>query len=925
MESDPDIQQGYERRLHEALGQARSHGRFSMSRPTELGLPEQLRDIHKVTSVHLSDAEAVEELPDWLVELPNLKTISIQNSSIEVFPPVLLKLKIHHLAISSARLEELPIDLGRMSRLQSLILPGNLLESVPESILEMLDLVTLDLSYNHLSEAPWMQFPPNVRFLSLWGNGLKEIPRSIGEMVNLETLIISRRGRQEVSDDVHEMQPQPNIPLGRLIGSSGGHQGKITTIPKWLTDNCVALQWLDLSGNRIAEIPEEIASLQKLRGLVLTNNEILAVPETVGALPQLQCVALENNNISEIPDDLQRPTNLKYLGLSGNLLQLPPEILEDASSPETIWGYLAQARLATRPLDEAKLLIVGEGSVGKTSLVRRVIGQGFDAYEKKTEGIEVTKLSLPVSGSEVTLNVWDFGGQEIMHATHQFFLTRRSIYMVVLDARQGEDQNRIEYWLKLVNSFSGGSPVIVVGNKCEDFGLDIDRRGLKAKYPNIVAFLETSCATNMGIDELRRQLIETIASLDHVHDLLPASFFAVKEELEGLKSNYISFASYQELCAKHGVVSQPSQEVLVDFLHDLGTVLCFRADPRLRDTNILNPAWVTGGVYRILNSHVAAQLKGLLLWKDIDAILDVEEYPPDRRGFIIDMMRKFELCYESEGVFLVPDLLTKEEPDTGAWEDALPFAVKYGLLPSSLFGRLVVRMRRLISQDTVWRSGVVLRMDKNRALVRIDREDGLLTIFVSGPSRTRRGLLTAIRAELRSIEQTIPGLVSEERVPVPRASNVWVPYAHLLALEDAGKKTVVPQGLTVEFSIMELLDGIEASRDRRISETSMDSVADSAPDGIVDSRDVAEPWTPPQAMRLGLFLVLAVVLLAAAYVGASQVVGAGAAAAIGGGVLVLVVVIGLLILRASGRVSETGLVEVLKKAISRKGVDQGES
>ena len=65
------------------------------------------------------------------------------------------------------------------------------------------------------------------------------------------------------------------------------------------------------------------------------------------------------------------------------------------------------------------------------------------------------------------VHVWDFGGQEIMHATHQFFLTERSLYLVVLSGREGNEDADAEYWLKLVESFGGESPVFVVLNKIE--------------------------------------------------------------------------------------------------------------------------------------------------------------------------------------------------------------------------------------------------------------------------------------------------------------------------------------------------------------------------------------------------------------------------------------------------------------------------
>jgi GTPase SAR1 family protein len=50
---------------------------------------------------------------------------------------------------------------------------------------------------------------------------------------------------------------------------------------------------------------------------------------------------------------------------------------------------------------------------------------------------------------DATALVWDFGGQEIMHGTHQFFLSHRSLYLVVLDGRHDRAKQDAEYWLKL--------------------------------------------------------------------------------------------------------------------------------------------------------------------------------------------------------------------------------------------------------------------------------------------------------------------------------------------------------------------------------------------------------------------------------------------------------------------------------------------
>ncbi len=200
---------------------------------------------------------------------------------------------------------------------------------------------------------------------------------------------------------------------------------------------------------------------------------------------------------------------LSELQIKNNLLPIPPEILEKNRATEILSYYFLTKDKKQKQLSEAKVIVVGQGSVGKTSLVNRTVTNKFDIDETKTEGISIRKWEVhPMKNSKITnsklrINIWDFGGQEIMHATHQFFLTKRSLYLLVLDARLGQDENRVEYWLRMIQSFGGDSPVIVVGNKIDQQPLDIDRRGLQAKYPNIKAFVETSCLDGRGIDELK--------------------------------------------------------------------------------------------------------------------------------------------------------------------------------------------------------------------------------------------------------------------------------------------------------------------------------------------------------------------------------------------------------------------------------------
>ena len=202
----------------------------------------------------------------------------------------------------------------------------------------------------------------------------------------------------------------------------------------------------------------------------------------------------------------------------------------------------------------------------------------------------------------------------------------------------------------------------MVINKVKGNPFDLNRRGLQEKFPSIREFIQTDCEDNLGIDNLLRAIQRETDRLDHLRDLFPASWFTVKDKLARLKQNFIGYEQYQELCAADGITEVTSQDTLVGFLHDLGIVLNFRDDPRLVFHGALNPHWVTQGIYKILNAEVSAHLKGELHVMDLSKVLDQHEYPKSMHRFVLDLMKKFELCYEfydSNGRYLVPELLGK--------------------------------------------------------------------------------------------------------------------------------------------------------------------------------------------------------------------------------------------------------------------------
>jgi len=333
--------------------------------------------------------------------------------------------------------------------------------------------------------------------------------------------------------------------------------------------------------------------------------------------------------------------NLTKLDLSGNPLKsLPPEIAERGI--KAIRSYFKSLEVEKRALNEVKVLLVGDGGAGKTSLVKQLLGKKFDKHEPQTHGINLRDWKV----EDILVHFWDFGGQEIMHATHQFFLSKRSLYILVLDGRSDE---KTEYWLKHIESFGGDSPILVVLNKIdENQGFEVNRKFLQEKYKGIKGFYRVSCAKGEGVKDFTGALSKTLANVEHIKIMWPKTWFNVKTQLEAMTENFISIDAYKEICMKEDITEKTDQDTLVDFLNDLGVILHFN-DFELLDTHVLEPKWVTNAVYRIINSKKLAACNGVLKLNLLDVILKKEAeddyyYPSGKYRYILDLMKKFELC-----------------------------------------------------------------------------------------------------------------------------------------------------------------------------------------------------------------------------------------------------------------------------------------
>ncbi len=571
----------------------------------------------------------------------------------------------------------------------------------------------------------------------------------------------------------------------------------------------------------------DLSPLSDLSGLqqVVLNSTQVSDLSPLSGLPVLQHVWFRDTQVSDLSPLSEHLKKGLSIDFEGCPLFIPPVEFADQGE-ESVVEYFKQLDEDAAPLNEIKIILLGEGTAGKTSLVRRLQGQDFDPNESQTHGIRIRKQLFDMGDEQVTARIWDFGGQETMHATHQFFLSERCIYVLVLNSRQGDERDRAEYWLKHVRSYGGDSPVLVVLNKIDENAVEVDRRFLSEKYPQIQDYYRVSCRTNEGVEAFRQGLMSQVEQAKSRKTPFPRAWLQVKKHFDELNEDYINNADYRKICQQHNVDQALSQNVLLNFLHDLGVLVNFDKLLQYCDMQILNPLWLTNGVYRVVTSRRVANNHGILLHNELDEVINGEAqqadntlekpyiYPKDKLPVIIEVMQKFQLCYPlGNDRYVIPSLLSKEEPEFMFEGAQIHFEVHFSdFLPPSLFPHLMVKLHPYIDGNKNWRSGMFLfkpEVFNARARIQVDREDRKLIIHCCGEEPRR--LLSFIRKTVEEIVRGFTQLAYEEKVAIPNEKNlpIFKDYDDLVVHEELGEETIVVSELRQRVSVSDILNGVE--------------------------------------------------------------------------------------------------------------------
>jgi hypothetical protein len=428
------------------------------------------------------------------------------------------------LDLRALRLGELPPEIGKLTNLTSLHLRGNQLSALPPEIGKLTNLTLLSLWSNQLTALPpEIGKLTNLTSLHLRGNQLTALPPEIGKLTNLTSLGLREIPLSALPPEIVKLTKLTSLDLeGNQLTALPPGIGKLTNLAS-----------LDLAGNELTALPPEIGKLTNLTELDLEDNRLTALPPEIGKLANLTELDLGGNQFTALPPEIGKLTNLTTLHIDDN--PLPAEILRLAEEDKLI-AYLhelaAQGEQA-HPFNEAKLLLIGPGEVGKTWLLQALQGN-IPQPTESTKGIEISRQPLDIPHPTekyrvIHFNCWDFGGQDNYQVTHQIFFSPKAIYLLVWKPRPGVDPDLFARLERIELSAGRTAKVFIVSTHADDpVPAVLGEQAIHERFGDLIGgFFTVDSAKGpegTGIAALREAIAEAAATLEGMDTPFPAAW-----------------------------------------------------------------------------------------------------------------------------------------------------------------------------------------------------------------------------------------------------------------------------------------------------------------------------------------------------------------------------------------------------------------
>lgn len=561
------------------------------------------------------------------------------------------------------------------------------------------------------------------------------------------------------------------------------------------------LQYLDLSHTGVTDLAP-LVGLQALQTLILQYCVEL---RDLALLPKLQ--ALRDLDVYgcqlAIPATILRAfaDHPHLSGLVADAAEgVPEEVLSDSFLRDNclprLRTYLSELDLGAEAENEVKVILLGNGSVGKTQLCRRFRGEPFDEAVQSTHGVQVWRQELRIrTGTQeqtFQVNWWDFGGQDIYHGTHALFLSSRAVFLILwtpnLENRDEYSEDGVilrnqplAYWLDYVRTLGNRGPVIVVQSQCDRFA---DRRPFPPRLEDFCFFESSSYSAkeDLGRETLEGHLRDALLYLLELNGALEIGhgraevrrrLYEWRNEDQQRKPaerqhRTLTLNEFRALCREVGDIV--SWEHALDYFHHTGAV--FHRPDLFSDCIVLDQDWALNAVYSVFHRGRAVPLlrdSGRFTREDL-ALLVWQEHSLEEQSLFLDLMESCGVCFRcgetarGESLYAAPDLLPRFDVIARrlhAWKEhpgTPTLRLEYRFFHQAVIRGLMSEIGRQAGDlAEYWKYGLWLKDGRRDAQVLLQFEDtstadapGAGALELKAQGREPLGLLREVRAAILS-------------------------------------------------------------------------------------------------------------------------------------------------------------------------------
>lgn len=709
----------------------------------------------------------------FLTHLIQLKYLSLWNNQISDIRALINLKELNHLTLWSNQISDITI-LTYLTQLNYLDLDENKISNITP-LKNLINLTTLYLNDNVISDISVLTNLVIIRNLYLANNNILDISnlRFLPQLISL------------------------NLSNNKFLDYSViNNLNSLITL--FLTDNTItnisflnnlkALTSLNLSNNKISDI-SILKELTQITHLNLENNKISNI-SALKELTKLVYLNLNENQITDIRPLLSLiqndiPINVKntYKGLNieQNPLGYPPlQTIKDGNKA-IIRFFDKIDKEGTDTIFEAKVTLVGEGSAGKTSLLKRLLNSREKLPEEKnrTRGISIVDWEFKKQKNKRHIaHIWDFGGQDVYYPVHRFFLTENSVFVLLASSRQ--NTHHFDYWIPTIYQFGGKSPIIL-GQTCHDGNTtpwnDVGAYIANDNF-NIIKDQEQNYHEinlpnkNKGLLQIKKSIINQILNLPHYKKSVPKSWIPVRELINNLKKkNCITYFDLKEKIKLSNSQSFANKEDIDDclrFFHSIGIILWYHKETKLKNWIILNPKWSVDAVYKIIDDDKILNQKGIIFSSDFERVWNETIYE-DKHDILKDMLEVFKIAFpkkHNKSDYIMPTRL-QSIPSESIWSDSescLRIEYQYEFMPKGLVNQISAELSRyIIDDEQVWNNGVNFCDEETTCQVFENFYHRKITIKAKG--KDARSIIMIVMNAVKDITDGYKGVIPKIIIP----------------------------------------------------------------------------------------------------------------------------------------------------------------